>query len=58
MRHTITREGDEHACSCGLRWGVGETDPHTYGERSAWTQETLNDIARETLDNLIKDLKP
>jgi hypothetical protein len=22
------REGDEVVCSCGYRWGLGETDPH------------------------------
>jgi hypothetical protein len=22
------REGDEYACNCGFRWGVGEDDPH------------------------------
>ena len=27
--HTIRREGDEFACSCGLRWGVSDADPHT-----------------------------
>lgn len=26
--HKVTREGDEQACSCGLRWGVDEADPH------------------------------
>lgn len=29
--HTTTREGDEYACSCGLRWGIAEEDPHGYG---------------------------
>lgn len=23
------REGDEMACSCGLRWDMDEPDPHT-----------------------------
>lgn len=23
------REGDEMACSCGLRWGAEEADPHS-----------------------------
>ena len=27
-RHVRTREGDEMACSCGLRWDVKEDDPH------------------------------
>lgn len=26
--HIETREGDEIVCSCGLRWGVDESDPH------------------------------
>ena len=28
MKHIRTREGDEFACSCGLRWDVKEDDPH------------------------------
>lgn len=27
-RHARRSEGDEMACSCGLRWGVDEPDPH------------------------------
>ena len=27
--HKAAREGDEFACPCGLRWAVGEKDPHT-----------------------------
>lgn len=26
--HLQRREADEYACSCGLRWSVGEDDPH------------------------------
>lgn len=26
--HHNIRENDEYSCSCGLRWGVGECDPH------------------------------
>ena len=26
--HTRTRENDEYACSCGLRWDIKEDDPH------------------------------
>lgn len=26
--HKVTRENDEYACTCGLRWGVDEEDPH------------------------------
>ena len=29
INHKATREGDEFACPCGLRWAVGEKDPHT-----------------------------
>lgn len=35
IKHIITQEGDEHVCSCGLRWGVDEEDPHR-GERESW----------------------
>ncbi len=28
MKHRTTREGDEYVCSCGLRWGIDEDDPH------------------------------
>jgi len=27
------REGDEMACSCGMRWGIDEVDPHAELER-------------------------
>lgn len=30
--HRQWREGDENVCTCGLRWCVGENDPH--GARS------------------------
>lgn len=26
--HKVTRESDEYVCSCGLRWGIDELDPH------------------------------
>lgn len=26
-RHRVTRQGDEMACSCGMRWPVGESHP-------------------------------
>jgi len=29
--HKLAREGDEFACSCGLRWGVDEVGPHDIG---------------------------
>lgn len=28
QKHKQYRENDEYVCSCGLRWGVGEPDPH------------------------------
>lgn len=28
MKHKITRENDEYVCTCGLRWGIDEDDPH------------------------------
>lgn len=28
VNHIMTRENDEYACSCGLRWDVKEEDPH------------------------------
>ena len=28
MKHKTICEGDELTCACGLRWGVGEEDPH------------------------------
>ena len=27
-KHRTIREGDEYACSCGLRWDIDEDDPH------------------------------
>ena len=26
--HKVTRESDEYTCTCGLRWGIEEQDPH------------------------------
>jgi hypothetical protein len=28
MVHSIRREGDEHVCRCGIRWGTDEGDEH------------------------------
>jgi len=28
MKHRQIREGDEYTCTCGLRWGIDENDPH------------------------------
>ena len=28
IKHLRTREEDEYACTCGLRWDVKEEDPH------------------------------
>ena len=27
VQHQQMRQGDEYACSCGARWGVGEGHP-------------------------------
>lgn len=46
MKCKTIREGDEYACSCGLRWGIDEDDPHTEG-----------DVSREKrAEQLIRDL--
>lgn len=26
--HNVERQGDEYFCTCGLRWGTDESDPH------------------------------
>lgn len=41
--HRTTREGDEYVCTCGLRWGTDEDDPHpsTSEEHVAAMRETL-----------------
>lgn len=50
--HQQTREGDEIVCSCGLRWGLDEEDPHKYtGNR------TLKQI-KESLDESDETEKP
>ena len=28
LTHKQYREGDEIVCSCGMRWGIDEDDPH------------------------------
>ena len=35
------REGDEYACTCGLRWGVDEEDPHSYKEELIIEQKDI-----------------
>ena len=39
--HIKTREGDEMVCSCGLRWEVGEDDPHPVAKISMSRQQQL-----------------
>ena len=39
--HIKTREGDEMVCSCGLRWEVGEDDPHPTAKPSTSRQGQL-----------------
>lgn len=43
-KHRTYREGDENVCSCGLRWDVGEEDPHTVSEPVASGRETLDKL--------------
>ena len=44
-KHVRTREQDEYACTCGLRWDVKEDDPH-------WNREPRY---RKLSDGSIKD---
>lgn len=44
------REGDEYACTCGLRWGLGEEDPHREAKEPSKS-------GTETLKQLRKDLE-
>lgn len=39
--HIKTQEGDEMVCSCGLRWEVGEDDPHPVTKPSTSRQQQL-----------------
>ena len=45
-KHRIQREGDEYACSCGLRWDIAEDDPHG----------TPKEVGKRALKQLKKDL--
>ncbi len=62
LTHKRTREGDETVCSCGLRWGLDEGDPHGVAAFfmpaavSKPSQRELNAVARQHLDNMKKDL--
>ena len=53
-KHRIQREGDEYACSCGLRWGLDDIDPHglTFGRNDA-----IAKAPQETDDQLKKRVK-
>ena len=31
-KHRTIRENDELVCTCGLRWGINESDPHNMTE--------------------------
>jgi len=53
MKHRHTREQDEIACTCGLRWGVKEEDPHvaplTPEDIQLWQESTPADYAEWTI---------
>lgn len=44
--HRTTRESDEYVCTCGLRWGTDEDDPHpsTSEEHIAQIREKLKKV--------------
>lgn len=44
--HKAIREGDEMACTCGLRWDINEDDPHF---------DHLNDVGPHTGYELDED---
>ena len=44
-KHRTIREGDEYTCVCGLRWSVGDDDPH-------WMREPRY---RKLTDGRLKD---
>lgn len=39
--HSIHTEGDEYACTCGLRWDTHEEDPHSVTESNTADQIEL-----------------
>lgn len=39
------REGDEMSCSCGLRWGTDEDDPHPQSVRGD-SQTIYNNMSK------------
>jgi len=40
------QEGDEYACSCGLRWGLNDDDPHSNAKK-AKAQAHIRDLLKE-----------
>ena len=44
--HKVTRECDENVCSCGLRWGTDELDPHVPVSEPSREQNITSHIAR------------
>ena len=53
-------EGDENVCSCGLRWGADEDDPHFHNavyelkERLLSASEFSKESVSECLAELVK----
>ena len=64
MKHKITREGDEYACICGLRWDIDDIDPHLVVDGVSASLVSLDEsgnltrtpvdptLGRKTLDEL------
>ena len=61
------QEGDEYACTCGLRWGTDEKDPHNYaadykvqalvgGEHQGGRDVTRRETARNNIKKLREKL--
>jgi hypothetical protein len=40
------QEGDEYACSCGLRWALDDNDPHSNAKK-AKAQAHIRDLRKE-----------
>lgn len=65
MKHKITRESDEYACTCGLRWGDNEADPHPIisgfdpaqsgGDRSVEATYENGKMRLDSIRKMIKD---
>lgn len=59
MKHRVTREGDENVCSCGLRWGVDEHDPHALSGVDLAVPDSERTVTTSTdwIDKIKKDIE-